>query len=143
MNRAPSPRDTWWADHLKSCGGVFHKIKEPDDYGKPKRTSSMHKKGKSILIVVTCLFMPAAASACTTSCENTVKSKRIDDMFAAKSKSKVVAADHGTEPSPVCDQSDNPWTDQRRKKKNESHYGQLVECPACFTICHGISLKYT
>lgn len=34
MNRAPSKNDTWWADHLRSCGGKFIKIKEPDDYGK-------------------------------------------------------------------------------------------------------------
>ncbi|XP_013421237.1 sprT-like domain-containing protein Spartan [Lingula anatina] len=36
MNRAPSPRDPWWADHQRTCGGTYHKIKEPEDYGKKK-----------------------------------------------------------------------------------------------------------
>ncbi|XP_036406047.1 sprT-like domain-containing protein Spartan [Megalops cyprinoides] len=34
MNRAPSAKDPWWADHQRTCGGTYHKIKEPDDYGK-------------------------------------------------------------------------------------------------------------
>ena len=38
MNRAPSPRDPWWADHQRACGGVYTKIREPEGYGKKKRT---------------------------------------------------------------------------------------------------------
>lgn len=34
MNRAPSKNDTWWSEHQRTCGGVFHKIKEPEEYGK-------------------------------------------------------------------------------------------------------------
>ncbi|KAJ8355870.1 hypothetical protein SKAU_G00186640 [Synaphobranchus kaupii] len=34
MNRAPSAQDLWWADHQRTCGGTYTKIKEPDDYGK-------------------------------------------------------------------------------------------------------------
>ncbi|KAI1897516.1 hypothetical protein AGOR_G00084080 [Albula goreensis] len=34
MNRAPSPRDPWWADHQRTCGGTYVKVKEPDDYSK-------------------------------------------------------------------------------------------------------------
>ena len=30
MNRAPGPSDWWWAAHAGSCGGVYHKIAEPD-----------------------------------------------------------------------------------------------------------------
>lgn len=41
MNRAPAPRDTWWDDHKRKCGGEFTKIKEPENYGKRKA------KGKS------------------------------------------------------------------------------------------------
>ena len=37
MNRAPSPRDPWWPDHRRSCGGTYHKVREPEDYGKKKR----------------------------------------------------------------------------------------------------------
>lgn len=41
MNRAPAPRDTWWNDHKRKCGGEFTKVKEPENYGKRKA------KGKS------------------------------------------------------------------------------------------------
>eukprot|EP00794_Sanderia_malayensis_P020164 gene20164-22139_t len=34
MNRAPSKNDTWWAEHMRTCGGKYTKIKEPEDYGK-------------------------------------------------------------------------------------------------------------
>lgn len=29
MNQAPGPKDYWWNDHLRKCGGKFIKIKEP------------------------------------------------------------------------------------------------------------------
>lgn len=32
MNRAPSPRDPWWAEHQRSCGGTYIKTKEPESY---------------------------------------------------------------------------------------------------------------
>lgn len=37
MNRAPSPRDTWWSVHQQKCGGTFTKIKEPEGYGQKKK----------------------------------------------------------------------------------------------------------
>ena len=40
MNRAPSERDQWWADHQRTCGGTYSKVKEPDDYGNKKRKIS-------------------------------------------------------------------------------------------------------
>ncbi|KAL4238550.1 hypothetical protein ACF0H5_003257 [Mactra antiquata] len=49
MNRAPSKNDTWWAEHQRSCGGIYTKVKEPEDYGKKKgKTDSDYdkKKGK-------------------------------------------------------------------------------------------------
>ncbi|OBS66849.1 hypothetical protein A6R68_04604 [Neotoma lepida] len=33
-NRAPSAHDYWWADHQKTCGGTYIKIKEPENYSK-------------------------------------------------------------------------------------------------------------
>ncbi|XP_068091127.1 DNA-dependent metalloprotease SPRTN [Hyperolius riggenbachi] len=30
MNRAPSSHDPWWADHQRTCGGTYIKIKEPE-----------------------------------------------------------------------------------------------------------------
>lgn len=34
MNRPPSARDPWWAEHQRTCGGTYTKIKEPENYGK-------------------------------------------------------------------------------------------------------------
>ncbi|XP_033734196.1 sprT-like domain-containing protein Spartan isoform X2 [Pecten maximus] len=56
MNRAPSERDTWWKDHKNSCNGIFEKVKEPEGYGKKKKTSEKsessddkkREKGKEI-----------------------------------------------------------------------------------------------
>ena len=45
MNRAPSARDPWWADHQRTCGGTYTKIKEPENYG-AKKTKSKEGKGK-------------------------------------------------------------------------------------------------
>ena len=36
MNRPPSSRDPWWAEHQRTCGGTYVKIKEPDKYSKKK-----------------------------------------------------------------------------------------------------------
>lgn len=35
MNRAPGPNDSWHERHKNSCGGLFVKIKEPDQKTKP------------------------------------------------------------------------------------------------------------
>ena len=45
MNRAPSPRDSWWADHQRTCGGTYAKIKEPENYG--ARKTAKLKLGKN------------------------------------------------------------------------------------------------
>ncbi|EDO43066.1 predicted protein, partial [Nematostella vectensis] len=44
MNRAPAPRDTWWAEHQAKCGGTFSKVKEPDNYKKKKTKSKDNNK---------------------------------------------------------------------------------------------------
>ncbi|XP_065079170.1 DNA-dependent metalloprotease dvc-1 [Ochlerotatus camptorhynchus] len=55
-NRKPGPSDFWWAEHQRSCGGEFIKIKEPEPKRKkaggnkenePRLTGSQGKKGKS------------------------------------------------------------------------------------------------
>lgn len=45
MNRAPSNRDPWWDDHQRSCGGVYAKIKEPENYSKKGKKEK--KEGSS------------------------------------------------------------------------------------------------
>ncbi|KAG8566515.1 hypothetical protein GDO81_013278 [Engystomops pustulosus] len=39
MNRAPSKLDPWWAEHQRSCGGTYIKVKEPE-----KKTGKDKKK---------------------------------------------------------------------------------------------------
>ncbi|XP_068433870.1 DNA-dependent metalloprotease SPRTN [Clinocottus analis] len=46
MNRAPSAQDPWWADHKRTCGGTYIKVKEPEGYSK-KGKKDGKKDGKS------------------------------------------------------------------------------------------------
>ncbi|XP_067876324.1 DNA-dependent metalloprotease SPRTN isoform X2 [Heterodontus francisci] len=39
MNRAPSARDPWWAEHQRTCGGTYSKVKEPENYKAKKEKS--------------------------------------------------------------------------------------------------------
>ncbi|XP_013786351.1 sprT-like domain-containing protein Spartan [Limulus polyphemus] len=39
MNRPPAPRDFWWEEHQKSCGGVYVKIKEPEEKSNKRKPS--------------------------------------------------------------------------------------------------------
>ncbi|XP_005064743.1 DNA-dependent metalloprotease SPRTN [Mesocricetus auratus] len=43
-NRAPSAHDYWWADHQKTCGGTYIKIKEPENYSKKGRGKTKPSK---------------------------------------------------------------------------------------------------
>ena len=45
MNRAPSSKDRWWAEHQRTCGGTFVKIKEPEGY-KSKENKAVHRGNK-------------------------------------------------------------------------------------------------
>ncbi|KAI7799501.1 putative sprT-like domain-containing protein Spartan [Triplophysa rosa] len=47
MNRPPSARDPWWAEHQRTCGGTYTKIKEPENYGKSSKTDQ--KKDKNAI----------------------------------------------------------------------------------------------
>ncbi|XP_072265533.1 DNA-dependent metalloprotease SPRTN [Pyxicephalus adspersus] len=51
MNRAPSKHDPWWADHQRTCGGTFIKIKEPEATShkdKKKKENVSESQAKSI-----------------------------------------------------------------------------------------------
>ncbi|XP_006751856.1 sprT-like domain-containing protein Spartan [Leptonychotes weddellii] len=41
-NRAPSAHDCWWAEHQKTCGGTYIKVREPENYSRKGR-------GKAVL----------------------------------------------------------------------------------------------
>uniref|UniRef100_A0A8C6BTV6 SprT-like N-terminal domain n=1 Tax=Monodon monoceros TaxID=40151 RepID=A0A8C6BTV6_MONMO len=61
-NRAPSAHDYWWAEHQKTCGGAYIKIKEPESCSKKGKgktklakqpVSEAEKKGNSAYILPT------------------------------------------------------------------------------------------
>ena len=43
-NRAPSAHDYWWAEHQKTCGGTYLKIKEPENYSKKGKGKTKLRK---------------------------------------------------------------------------------------------------
>ncbi|XP_005405028.1 PREDICTED: sprT-like domain-containing protein Spartan isoform X2 [Chinchilla lanigera] len=43
-NRAPSAHDYWWAEHQKTCGGTYIKIKEPENYSKKGKGKTKPQK---------------------------------------------------------------------------------------------------
>ncbi|XP_067273404.1 DNA-dependent metalloprotease SPRTN [Pseudorasbora parva] len=47
MNRPPSARDPWWAEHHRTCGGTYTKIKEPENYGKTNKSDKKKDKNPS------------------------------------------------------------------------------------------------
>uniref|UniRef100_A0A673IAU3 DNA-dependent metalloprotease SPRTN n=1 Tax=Sinocyclocheilus rhinocerous TaxID=307959 RepID=A0A673IAU3_9TELE len=47
MNRPPSARDPWWAEHQRTCGGTYTKIKEPENYGKTGKSDKKKDKNPS------------------------------------------------------------------------------------------------
>ncbi|NXQ78873.1 SPRTN protein, partial [Nyctibius grandis] len=44
MNRAPSARDFWWAEHQATCGGTFIKVKEPEKFSKKSKKKTQPAK---------------------------------------------------------------------------------------------------
>ncbi|NXC45445.1 SPRTN protein, partial [Penelope pileata] len=44
MNRAPSARDFWWAEHQQNCGGTFTKVKEPENFSKKSKEKTEPEK---------------------------------------------------------------------------------------------------
>lgn len=71
MNRAPSRHDPWWAEHQKTCGGTYLKIKEPEGYKKKGGKKVKQEKGQ---------LLKGGGKANSGGTVNT--DKRIDDMFS-------------------------------------------------------------
>ncbi|NWH57685.1 SPRTN protein, partial [Geococcyx californianus] len=44
MNRAPSARDYWWAEHQETCGGTFTKVKEPEKFSAKSKEKTQPAK---------------------------------------------------------------------------------------------------
>ncbi|XP_069708407.1 DNA-dependent metalloprotease SPRTN [Phaenicophaeus curvirostris] len=44
MNRAPSARDFWWAEHQEKCGGTFTKVKEPEKFSEKSKEKTQPAK---------------------------------------------------------------------------------------------------
>ena len=64
MNRAPSPRDPWWSQHQRSCGGTYEKIKEPENYGKKKaKQPKENKKATDKMMNIKDMFKKGESSS--------------------------------------------------------------------------------
>ncbi|KAF8793281.1 DNA-dependent metalloprotease SPRTN-like [Argiope bruennichi] len=75
MNRAPGPRDNWWAQHQSTCGGTFTKIKEPDNYKqKSLKRKLLEKDQKGIKSY----FEASTSKSVSSSFNSTKKHKGID-----------------------------------------------------------------
>ncbi|XP_025105865.1 sprT-like domain-containing protein Spartan isoform X1 [Pomacea canaliculata] len=48
MNRAPSPKDYWWGDHARSCGGTYTKVKEPEGFDKKNKRKEDKEEIESV-----------------------------------------------------------------------------------------------
>ncbi|OQS03606.1 hypothetical protein THRCLA_04072 [Thraustotheca clavata] len=57
MNRPPGPRDPWWNDHVSKCGGIYTKIKEPENY-KAKKPKAVKKPIDESQISIDKFFTP-------------------------------------------------------------------------------------
>ncbi|NXF40220.1 SPRTN protein, partial [Nyctibius bracteatus] len=44
INRAPSARDFWWAEHQETCGGTFIKVREPEKFSKKSKKKTQPAK---------------------------------------------------------------------------------------------------
>ena len=52
MNRAPAPTDFWWAEHQKTCGGTYTKVREPDGYGEKKKKKEETESQPGIIYIL-------------------------------------------------------------------------------------------
>jgi hypothetical protein len=44
MNRPPQKADSWWLEHIKTCGGTFTKVSEPPKASKQKPKKANQQK---------------------------------------------------------------------------------------------------
>lgn len=79
INRAPGPKDKWWAKHLHSCGGEFKKIEEPEKPAKSTKSKTTTKKPET-------MNKPPPSSATSKSSSIMI----ICDLTSPKSKQSLV-----------------------------------------------------
>lgn len=82
MNRAPAPRDLFWPQHERKCGGEFLKTKEPE---KKKKVMKRAPKRRAV----------AADPSAKSSVElpaGVMRTRRIDSMLSSKTSKKPVKA---------------------------------------------------
>ena len=115
MNREPAPRDPWWAEHKRSCGGSYSKIKEPEGYkknrgkGETTGTSRTATKGKGHILN-----------------GGNTKSRKIDDIFLPKDgKDKMINVSGGSSSHALKDidhsSSSNTVTAVASSSTNNTH----------------------
>ncbi|KAM5235031.1 DNA-dependent metalloprotease SPRTN [Ctenodactylus gundi] len=132
INRAPSAHDSWWAEHQKTCGGTYVKVREPESYSR-KGSGKVMPPGSEwvefwslegcsswLLLAESCLLCSFAGSAaepqgrCGSEDRCAGKRRRLGDQATAGG-TEAVSSPHppAWRPSPDCGQS------------------HLVSCPVC------------
>ncbi len=112
MNRAPSCRDPWWAEHQKTCGGSYSKIKEPEGYKKKREKKVKEDKGN--ILNGEAKSKNKRGKQKSPPIIDLDKNKKIDEMFPkANAKDKVDLIHVGDDSeSSLSDSS----TNERRSK---------------------------
>ncbi|GFS57221.1 sprT-like domain-containing protein Spartan [Trichonephila clavipes] len=86
MNRAPGPRDNWWAQHQASCGGKFSKIKEPENYKqKSLKRKPQDIKNEKPSAGIKNFFGPSTSKSSTSSLSNIAKKHKGADISTLQS----------------------------------------------------------
>nr|XP_004659754.2 DNA-dependent metalloprotease SPRTN isoform X2 [Jaculus jaculus] len=100
-NRAPSPYDYWWAEHQKTCGGTYIKIKEPENYSKKGKGKT--KPGKQSLLAVGNKDKPSRGEA-QPLVPFSGKGHVLGDTNTSPSSGKLTATHTGSEPQGLLSQ---------------------------------------
>ncbi|GFY54702.1 sprT-like domain-containing protein Spartan [Trichonephila inaurata madagascariensis] len=86
MNRAPGPRDNWWAQHQASCGGKFSKIKEPENYKqKSLKRKPQDIKNEKPSAGIKNFFGPSTSKSSTSTLSNIAKKHKGADISTLQS----------------------------------------------------------
>ncbi|XP_050424760.1 DNA-dependent metalloprotease dvc-1 [Adelges cooleyi] len=105
MNRAPSPIDSWWAQHHATCGGSFIKVKEPEGYGVKKKSTNSKPQIKSANKITNFFKIPSLP---TKQIENSSNIQVVEPEQCkgnSSSQDSIQSDDNDTTLCPVCNET--------------------------------------
>ncbi|GFU26273.1 sprT-like domain-containing protein Spartan, partial [Nephila pilipes] len=112
MNRAPGPRDNWWAQHQASCGGKFSKIKEPEDYKqKSLKRKPQETKNEKPSVGIKSFFGPSTSKSDNSTLSNIAKKQKganIDVFAKEENLVSVLSGQSSTPTAPPLREKNDP-----------------------------------